>query len=136
MNENHERVLAIYLHNIERNLDKIGREFGHDGLTSDPVLSRVNCDISDDTRTELLRCSSIMCEEIGRIKDGYGFQPQNGSSKKRINAALTEIWTTINDLRPKRLENYGPLTEGDEEMLDSMILKLLVIVEEMSASID
>jgi hypothetical protein len=49
---------------------------------------------------------------------------------------LTEIWTTINDLRPKNLENYGSLAAGDMEMLDTMVSRLLVILNEMYSSLD
>ena len=135
MNENHRRVLAIYLHYIERNLDNIRRELGQDASKFDPVLSKVNCDVNEHTKTELLRCSSSMLEEIKSIKDLYEFQPQNESSKKRINAALTEIWTTVNDLRSKRLENYGSLTVDDKEMLDSLVSKLLSILGDMYSSL-
>jgi hypothetical protein len=136
MNENHKRVLAIYLHNIERNLEKIKRELGHDTSKSEPVLTIVNCDLNEYTKTELMHCSSIMLDEIRLINDQYEFQPQNESSKKRINGALTEIWTTINDLRPKNLENYGSLAAGDMEMLDTMVSRLLVILNEMYSSLD
>jgi hypothetical protein len=135
MNENHKRVLVIYLHHIERNLENIRRELEQDASKFDPVLSEVNCNVNKHTKTELLCLSSSMLEEIRLMKDLYEFQPQSESSKKRINAALTEIGTPINDLRPKRLENYGSLTADDKEMLDSLVSKFLSILDHMNSSL-
>jgi len=135
MNENHIRVLGVYLHCVEKNLDYIRRELQFDPAEVEPILHSVIHDVREDTKTAILHNASIMLEEIRSIKHEYGLLPQQEYSMRRVNGALTEIWTTIFDLRPKRLERYGPLTEEDERILDSLVSRLLGLLSEMYSSL-
>lgn len=134
MNENHKRVMEVYLYNVECFLEQIRREARANEMVSDQVLISSSYDIDERTRDDLLQGIASMLNEIRSIKQQYGLKPQSESSKRRIEAALTEIWITINDLRPGSLENYGPLEVEEREEVDSMVARLLCTLEKMGCS--
>ncbi len=134
MNENHKRVMEVYLYNVECFLEQIRREARANEMVSDQVLISSSYDIDERTRDDLLQGITSMLNEIRSIKQQYGLKPQSESSKRRIEAALTEIWITINDLRPGSLENYGPLEVEEKEEVDSMVARLLRTLEKMGFS--
>lgn len=134
MNENHKRVMEVYLYNVECFLEQIRREARANEMVSDQVLISSSYDIDERTRDNLLQGITSMLNEIRSIKQQYGLKPQSESSKRRIEAALTEIWITINDLRPGSLENYGPLEVEEKEEVDSMVARLLRTLEKMGFS--
>ncbi len=134
MNENHKRVMEVYLYNVECFLEQIRREARANEMVSDQVLISSSYDIDERTRDDLLQGITSMLNEIRSIKQQYGLKPQSESSKRRIEAALTEIWITINDLRPGALENYGPLEVVEKEEVDSMVARLLRTLEKMGFS--
>ena len=134
MNENHKRVMEVYLYNVECFLEQIRREARANEMVSDQVLISSSYDIDERTRDNLLQGITSMLNEIRSIKQQYGLKPQSESSKRRIEAALTEIWITINDLRPGSLENYGPLEVEEKEEVDSMVARLLRTLEKMGCS--
>lgn len=134
MNENHKRVMEVYLYNVECFLEQIRREARANEMVSDQVLISSSYDIDERTRDDLLQGIASMLNEIRSIKQQYGLKPQSESSKRRIEAALTEIWITINDLRPGSLENYGPLEVEEKEEVDSMVARLLCTLEKMGCS--
>ena len=135
MNENHIRALGVYLYNIEKNLDSIIGELCFNPSKVEPVLHIVKNDVEEDVRIALSHEASSMLEELRSIKHEFGLITRQESSRKRINGALTEIWTTIYDLQPERLECYGPLAEGDEQRLGSVVSRLQELLSEMYSSV-
>ncbi|MGD0818700.1 MAG: hypothetical protein ABR986_09955 [Methanomassiliicoccales archaeon] len=136
MNENHRRVLTVYLCVIEKSIINIQNELHSAANRPAPHFCSVKNDVGEKTKAGLLSGSSEMLEEIGKIKQKYELSAQTESSKNRIKSELTEIWSTINDLRPQILENYGSLTEEDKIMFDSLVSTLLTLLDNMSSSFD
>ena len=136
MNENHRRVLTVYLCAIEKSISNIQRELHSSENSQGHVLCSIDDNVGERTKAELISGSSKMLDEIDKIKRQHGLSAQTESSANRIKAQITEIWSTINDLRPKILENYGSLTEEDKKMFDSLVLTLLSVVDEMNHSFD
>ena len=136
MNENHRRVLTVYLCAIEKSISNIQRELNSSENGKCRVLCSIEDKVGEGTKAQLIDGSSKMLDEIDKIKRQYGLRAQTESSANRIKGQMTEIWSTINDLRPKILENYGSLTEEDKKMFDSLVLTLLSVLDEMDHSFD
>jgi len=135
MNENHKRALTAYLYSIEKDLEIVQRTLEHDSMKSDHIFYTITRDVRQSTKADLLHAVSRMLDEIRTIKEKYQLQTENESTRRRISTTLSDIWITINEMRPKPLEGYGQVTERDEEMLNSSVSRLLTILEEMYSSL-
>jgi len=135
MNENHRRVMTVYLYTLEKNLDCIREELQNSSSEADHVLYTVRRDVKESERAALSQAISSMLDEIRTMKLSYELQPENESSKNRINGALLEISNAVNDLRPKALERYGPLTVQDGAKLNSYISQLQNLLDEAYSSL-
>ncbi len=135
MNENHKRVLSNSFLTIEKDLRTISNRLQQAGGTSDTIFySKVN-DIDQMTATRILSGTQSMLQEIKRIKEEDELGTREESIKKEVYSLLIEIWTFLEDLRPKRLTAYGPLTERDKELLSHQIQGLLKMVNDMSSAL-
>lgn len=52
-----------------------------------------------------------------------------------MRGTLLEIQSTLYDLRPKTLENYGSLSARDREALDSHLSRLFALLEDMNSAL-
>ena len=135
MNENHKRVLAAYLRHVEKRVDGMKAELEDETAGAGAVLYTLKLNVKQDARTRLLRGASDMLDEIRLIKATCELEPRTESSRSNVRALLMDMWETVNDLRPKTLEGYGPLTTGDREVLDSHVSRLLAILDGMLSSL-
>ncbi len=116
------------MHNISSRLQQAG-------VTSDTIFySKVN-DIDQMTAIRILSGTQSMLQEIKRIKEEDDLGAREESIEKEVYSLLIEIWTLLEDIRPKRLTAYGPLTERDKELLSHQIQGLLKMVNDMSSAI-
>jgi hypothetical protein len=131
MNESHRRVLTVYLANIERNLEKLQNKLGDGTQEYDGTLNALEKDLSIESINLILDSASHMGDEVRSEQQLFGLKRQPGSLSRYTNATLTEIWSTINDLRPNNFENYGPLTEEDKVRLDLLVSRLMADIDRM-----
>ncbi len=135
MDENHKRVLSNSFLIIEKDLHNISSRLQQAGVTSDTIFySKVN-DIDQMTAIRILSGTQSMLQEIKRIKEEDDLGAREESIEKEVYSLLIEIWTLLEDIRPKRLTAYGPLTERDKELLSHQIQGLLKMVNDMSSAI-
>jgi hypothetical protein len=77
-----------------------------------------------------------MLKELEEMKLAYELRAEGESLRRRTVAAFAEIWTTLDDLSPKDLANYGaPLSSEDAERLNRMVAKMAQILEKMSSAL-
>lgn len=99
------------------------------------ILYSIKLDLDEKTRATILNGISSMLNEIESMKLEYGLEAEEESLRRRANGAFTEIWVTINDLRPKSLQNYGSLTHEDKERLGPEVEKLLRLLGDLFSSL-
>jgi hypothetical protein len=131
MNENHRRVLSVYLAHIERDLSNLRSELQEEMSGSDNILNVIKKDVSNDASERVLKYASLLEKGLVSAKLSLGLEPQIWSQTRRAEAIITDIWSTINDLRPTNLEKYGSLTRDDVMVLDSLVSILLQEIEKM-----
>jgi len=107
MNENHRRVLSVYLAHIERDLSNLRSELQEEMSGSDNILNVIKKDVSNDASERVLKYASLLEKGLVSAKLSLGLEPQIWSQTRRAEAIITDIWSTINDLRPTNLEKYG-----------------------------
>jgi len=131
MNENHRRVLSVYLAHIERDLSNLRSELQEEMSGSDNILNVIKKDVSNDASERVLKYASLLEKGLVSAKLSLGLEPQIWSQTRRAEAIITDIWSTINDLRPTNLEKYGSMTRDDVMVLDSLVSILLQEIEKM-----
>ncbi len=136
MDENHKRVLSNSFLIIEEDLRILSSEMQAGGTRDRDTIfySKVN-DIDEITATRILSGTQSMLQELKRIKEEAGLETKEESIRREVYSLVTEIWTLLEDLKPKRLAAYGPLTERDKKLLNPQIQELLKIVDDMSSAI-
>jgi len=112
MNNNHKRVLRAYLGDIEVNLVNLWRDLQDPHSEPTHVFAEIERDLDAEARTMILDGISSILMDLRSIKDAYGLEAQSDRLSKRAITTLVEIWTTLDDLSPKNLANYGPPTPG------------------------
>ena len=131
MNENHRRVLAVYLNEIERNIETIRRELQQGAKEGDSVTCVTKRDMTEDSKNAILDGVSMVLNQIRLMIRLYGLSPQNESSARNVRGALLGIRTTLYDLRPETLQGYGTLSQKDKETLGAYVAKMLEILDRM-----
>jgi hypothetical protein len=131
LNENYRRVLAVYLNEIERNLETIRRELQPGSKEGDSVTYVTKWDMTKDSKNAILGGVSMMLNQTRLITMLYGLSPQNESSARNVRGALLGIRTTLYDLHPEALQGCGTLSQKDEEKLGAYIAKMLEILDRM-----
>ena len=135
MNDNHKRVLSAYLDDMERKLRDVEGDLAIEPRRAPALAHNPRPDMNEQTRVSLLEGISGVLNEIESMRDEYGLKAEERSARKHAVSVLVDIWVTINELRPKSLENYGSLTQADKQRLDSDIEKLLKILDTLFSTI-
>ncbi|MDG7024681.1 MAG: hypothetical protein JRN45_09215 [Nitrososphaerota archaeon] len=131
MNENHRRVLAVYLNEIEKSIEIIRRELQPGAKEGDPVTYVIKRDMKDDSKVAILAGVPMMLNQTKSLMKLYDLSPQNESSVRNIRGALLGIRTTLYDLRPETLQGYGILTQKDKETFGAYVAKMFEILDRM-----
>lgn len=120
---------------MEKRLRELRESLNAGQRESVHILYSIKLDLDEKTRATILNGISSMLNEIESMKLEYGLEAEEESLRRRANGAFTEIWVTINDLRPKSLQNYGSLTHEDKERLGPEVEKLLRLLGDLFSSL-
>jgi len=132
MDENHKRVLTSDLLIVEEHLHQITRELQQRGEESDVVLqSKVN-DIDPETRMKLLDIARSMLDEIRQIKELFGLAVAHKSLRWHIIALLSEIWNTLDALKPEKVGRaFGQMPDDVQDVWRPHISRLSNMLDEL-----
>jgi len=64
-----------------------------------------------------------LLSEIRVAKDVFSLSAKETSLRKEVDAALVDVWITLDKLRPESLRNYGALNNEDEKQLKQLYEK-------------
>jgi hypothetical protein len=137
MDENHKRVLRSDLLIIEEHLHEITRELRQTGEESDAVLqSRIN-DIDPERKTKLLDTVKSMLDEIRQIKEIFGLAVTGKSVRWHIIAVLSEIWNTLDALKPEKVgQAFGQMPDDVQNVWRPYISRLSNMLDELYRELD
>ncbi|MDG6905592.1 MAG: hypothetical protein JRN20_07400 [Nitrososphaerota archaeon] len=95
-----------------------------------PILYRKADGIHDEVACKVLATISSMLNEIALIKQEYKLETRDESMRKdsQSRCRLGEIWVTLEDLRPEKLDGYGKLGNVDKDSLREHMETLLNMV--------
>jgi uncharacterized protein YukE len=132
MNENHKRVLTSDLLIIEERLHQISQELQQMGKESDAVLQSAINDIDPETRIKMLNIAGSMLDEIRQIKELFSLEVVHGSLRWHIIALLSEIWNTLDALKPEKVGRvFGEMPNNVQEAWKPHISRLSNMLDEL-----
>lgn len=69
-----------------------------------------------------------MLDEIAKLKEKFSLGCEQVDARRNILGHLTEIWTTLEELRPEKIEKgHGKISEPDKWILNSHLVKLRLL---------
>ena len=137
MNENHRRVLGAYLKDIEEKLQALQRNLDAGLRETGRVACAQTSDVNDTLRMKLENGISDMLRQIESMRLEYELEfSEPPSMRKLANTIFLDIDVTINELRPKSLENYGSLTQTDIDRLEPELDGLLRILDSLFSVVE
>jgi hypothetical protein len=132
MDENHKRVLTSDLIIIEEHLHRISHELQQRGEESDIALEYTVNDIDPEARTKLLDIARSMLDEIRQIKELFGLSVAHKSLRWHIIALLSEIWNTLDVLKPEKVGRaFGQMPDDVQDAWRPHISRLSNMLDEL-----
>jgi len=132
MEENHKRVLGSSLLIIERRLRQIGQDLQQTGEEADSVLQSTINDIDPETRRRIVDVVTSMLDEINQIKELFNLEVAHKSLRWHISATLSEIWSTLDDLKPEKVGRaFGQMPDDVQDAWRPHISRLSNMLDEL-----
>jgi hypothetical protein len=132
MDKDHKRILTSDLLVIERRLRQIGQDLEQTSEESDSVLQSTINDIDPETRTKMLDIANSMLDEIKHIKELFNLEVAHKSLRWHIIATLSEIWITLNDLKPEKVSRaFGQMSDDVQDAWSLHITRLSNMVDSL-----
>lgn len=131
MEYKHRRVLEIYLRLVEKHLHAINDSVGIDCKNSIFLLYSINNNLDVEIQAKMHNMLLEMLDEIAKLKEKFNLGSEEIIVRRTIIGHLTEIWTTLEELRPEKIEKgHGKISESDKAILNPHLTKLLLLANE------
>src|SRR5471032_114331 len=135
LNEHQQRHLSATCQYIERQLSDLEAILA----TTEPAstFTRYLDDLTDEQKARLRHdCTSIRAE-LGRVLASLGIDADTTkvSSRHSMRAALTLMEVAIEELKPRHMKQYGPMTANIEPQLNGLVLELQTAVQRLDGAL-
>jgi hypothetical protein len=103
-------------------------------LAEPPVLAMTiyEDDVPRSVRVGIRDRIAQLRDEIRAVKERYALEPQIISNRRRISAKLTLLSIDLTEATSRYMRAYGEVTPDEQGPLDSQIIKLIDIVDELN----
>lgn len=127
----HRRVLSIRLRLIEKCLFEIKNILEATANDRDFILYSVKNNVHSDLRMKILRVSSLMIEQIQKMKQEFNLQPEEeeASVKEIVISNLNDAWSSLKDLKEGKIHGHDRLSDRDKQQLHAHITELYSMIE-------
>jgi len=135
LNEHQQRHLSATCQYIERQLSDLEAILATTGPAS--TFTRYLDDLTDEQKARLRHdCTSIRAE-LGRVLASLGIDADTTkvSSRHSMRAALTLIEVAIEELKPRHMKQYGPMTANIEPQLNGLVVELQTAVQRLDGAL-
>jgi len=133
MDENLRNALNSGLYVVEKNLRMVAQ------LLDQPPMRGITYSIEEivDSRIDAEARVAInkMLKEIELLREAYDLPVRTESIKRRIYSCLGEVWCTLHDCKPGRIQGYGKLEDSDIVFLDEHIDPMLKLVTHLEQTL-
>jgi hypothetical protein len=133
----HRRLLSIRLRLVEKCLFEIKSIL--ETTTNDRhfILYSVKNNVDSDLRMKIFRVSSLMIEQIQKMKQEFNLQSEEeeDSVKKIVLSNLNEAWSSLKDMKEGKIHGRDQLSNRDKRLLNAHIIRLYSMIESIYSDI-
>jgi hypothetical protein len=116
---------------IEKCLRDILEETKTESKSRNWLLKERHSDISDHAAAQLTIKAEEMLKEIQELQNMFNIGKNTESARWRVISDLTQIWTVLSDLSPRRLLGYGRMQPEEDNLLTLRVDRMNAIREDM-----
>jgi hypothetical protein len=128
LNEYQERRLGAALRTIEDRLAHIDALLAGDNQA---VTSTMRRELQDDQGRRLRELRAAMLGELADLAERFAVRREQRDEVRSIDAALSAIWVTLEELRGDGLSGSGDVDPADRAALAPYLERMLLLVEQM-----
>jgi len=128
-------ALETGLRLVEKHLRSMKDTLEQDGHVKEGILYRTRCDIRSSEKPGMLQSIGTMLEEIALMKKEFSLGTQEDTDGMHMLGSLTEVWVTLEELRPDALRGFGRLSEASTRRLEPHVLRMLQSYHQLSEAL-
>jgi hypothetical protein len=127
LNENHKRRLAVAMALVDAGVARILDQL--DERTSPTTMTVMERSIPQSERTELKETLRELQTLTASVARAYGLDKRRKDLRRTIVAELSQIWTILEDSRPRKMKGMGAVPAVIAESLDRDVDQMLELLE-------
>jgi thiamine biosynthesis lipoprotein ApbE len=116
---------------IEKCLRDILEETKNESKSEEWLLKVRRSDVSAHAAAQLTVKAEEMLKEIQELQNTFNIGQDTESARGRIISDLTQIWTILSELSPRRLLGYGRIRPEEGNFLKARVNRMNAIREDM-----
>ena len=129
LNENHKRRLAVAMAMVDaaaaRILDLLDERNSHKSMTV------MQPSISKEERARLREAMHRLQPLTVRFAHQHDLERRRQDLRQTVVAELSQIWTTLENCRPRRMKGMGVVPAGAAEPIERDLERMLEVLEEI-----
>jgi hypothetical protein len=133
MDEDLQRALRGGLYVVEKSLRDLIDVLDH------PQMRGITYSVEGtiDPRSDAAARPEIdaMLKEVELLKKLFRLPTEVQSTERSIHSCLSEVWVTLNECKPERMQGYGKLNKVDSRYLDEHIDALLLMLTRLEGAL-
>jgi hypothetical protein len=126
LNDNHKRRLAVAMQRVDaaagRMLDLLEKR------TVSTDMTVINDNFDEDERKRLVEALNELRSRAKSFADEYDLDKHRRDVRRTLTAEISEVWTTLENIRPQRMRGMGVLSGEAAEGLTRRVEALLRVV--------
>lgn len=134
LNENHKRRLAVAMAMVDaaaaRILDLL------DDKNSPKSMTVMKQSISAEERVRLREAMHRLQPLAVRFAHAHGLERRSKDLRQTVAAELSQIWTTLENCRPRRMKGMGEIGAAAGEPIERDLEHMLEVLEEIRKTIE
>ena len=134
LNENHKRRLAVAMAMVDaaaaRILDLLDESHSPKSMT---VMKQ---SISAEERARLREALHRLQPLTVGFAQQHGLERRSKDARQMLVAELSQIWTTLENCRPRRMEGMGEIPAAAAEPIERDLERMLEVLEEIRQTLE
>lgn len=134
LNENHKRRLAVAMAMVDaaaaRILDLL------DERNSPKRMTVMQPSISKEERARLREAMHRLQPLTVGFAHQHGLERRSQDLRQTVVAELSQIWTTLENCRPRRMKGMGAVPAGTAEPIERDLERMLEVLEGISKTLE
>ena len=134
LNENHKRRLAVAMAMVDaaaaRILDLL------EDTSSPKRMTMMQQSLSREERERLREAMHRLQPLALRFAHEHGLERRSQNLRQTVGAELSQIWTTLENCRPRRMKGMGQVAAGAAEPVERDLERMLQVLEEIRRGLE